>query len=140
MAKQVITGATLSLGGTDYSAQVDNAEINVSIKEGDTTNFAGSGWEEFVAGMKGFTLTVNFKKDADLSGLDAAIWTEINSGDCIMTFATKTTTAAISTSNPEYQGSVLVTEWQSGPGQLGNVHGGSVTFKGTGSITRDVTP
>lgn len=139
MAKQVIKAGYVTLGGTDYSAQLDNAALNIEIETGDSTNFAGSGWKEFLPGLKSFGLELNFKKDADLSGLDAAIQTAID-GAGTLAFAIRLSSGAISTSNPEYTGTVVITSWMQGPGQLGQIFGGSVTWQGTGAITRDTTP
>lgn len=139
MAKQVVKVGYVTLGGVDYSAQIDNAALNIEIETGDVTNFAGSGWKEFVPGLKSFALELNFKKDALLSGLDAAVQTAID-GAGTLAFAVRLSSGAISTDNPEFQGTVVVTSWMQGPGQLGQVFGGSVTWQGTGAIVRDVTP
>lgn len=140
MAKTVIKGGYFTLGGQDYSAFVDSVELQVEIAEGNTTNYAGNGWEEFLAGMKSFQLSVNWKKDADLSTIDAALWTAIEGATGTLAFALRHSSGAIATTNPEYQGTVLVTNWNSGPGQIGQVYGGQNTWRGTGAITRDVTP
>lgn len=135
MAKQVVKVGYLTLGGVDYSAQIANASINVDIETGDTTNFAGSGWKEFVPGLKGATLEIEFKKDADMSGLDAAVWTAIGSTGTLA-FVGKLANATTSATNPKWTGTVVITAWTAGPGQLGQVFGGSVSWTVTGAVTR----
>lgn len=140
MAKQVIKVGVVTLGGVDYSAQIANASIEITVEEGDTTNYAGDGWKERVAGLKSYQLNLEFKKDALLSGLDAAIRAVINGATGLTAWTSKMTSGAISTDNPEFSGSVLVTNWNTGPGPLGQVYGGSVTWPGSGAVAVDVTP
>lgn len=139
MAKQVVKVGYVTLGGTDYSAQIANASLNIDVETGETTNYAGNGWKEFVQGLKSATLEIEFRKDAALSGLDAAINTAI-AGTGILAAAVRLSSGAISTDNPEFQFNVLVTSWMEGPGALGQVYGGSVTWTVTGAIVRDTTP
>lgn len=135
MAKQVVKVGSVKLGGNDYSAQIANASINIDIETGDTTNFAGDGWKEFAPGLKGATLELEFKKDADMSGLDAAVWTAIN-GAGTLSFEAKLSSASTSAANPKWTGTVLITSWSVGPGQLGQVFGGSASWTITGAVTR----
>lgn len=140
MAKAVIKGGVFTLGGQDYSAFVSSVEVQVEIAEGNTTNYAGDGWEEFLAGMKSYNVAIEWKKDFDLSTIDAAVWAAINGATGVLAWTLKKDSGALAADNPEYQGNVLVTNWSSGPGQIGQVFGGSNTWRGTGAITRDIVP
>lgn len=141
MAKKVIkTGYVELPAGTDRSSLIANCSINIEVEEGNSDNYAGNGWHEFLQGMLGYSLEIEFKKDADLSTLDSAIWTVLTNGTGTLTWLAKMENAAKSDANAEYTGTVLVTGWNTGPGPLGQVYGGSVTWRGTGAIVRDTTP
>jgi len=136
MAKLVITAGYLNLGGTDYSAQTSEARLTVNLETADSTSFGDSGWRTHIGGLKAGSLSVTFKKDSDLSGLDSAIWTEINSGDGIMTFEIRQDSGSVTASNPKYTGSIIVSEWQPVAGAVGELFQGSHTWQVTGAITR----
>lgn len=137
MAKKVIKGAFLSLGGTDYSAQVKSATLTISASEVDVSNFATGDWSEMlVANLKG-TLAIEWVKDADLSGLDAAMWTALGT-DAGVTFALRVDDAAKSPTNPEFTGTVKVTTWGVG-GSVGQAFGGSTSWPVSGAVTRSTS-
>jgi hypothetical protein len=142
MAKQVVTAGYLTLGATDYSAQVANASLTLNVEEGDTTNYASSGWKSRVAGLIDGQLAISFKQDSDLSGLEAAVWTAsaFSGGAGTIAFAARKSSDAIGAANPEYQGTVLITQLIVGPRQLGQVLGQDVTWPTTGSVIRDIQP
>lgn len=136
MAKRVITATQVTLGGTDRTALVRSAELSIESDAPETTNMASGGWREFLGGLKGFTLSIEFVRDADLSGLDSDIWTEFDSGDSIMAFVVQPTGDALGPTNPTYSGSVVITDWAPITGAVGDVFSNSVSWQGTGTITR----
>ena len=139
MAKTAITGTDIELGGTDYSAQISEWALELEGDQEDITNFESAGWKEFTVGLLSATLRLTFIKDADLSGLDAAIYTAFAARSSVTFAALVDGGSAIATTNPEYQGSVKITSWAPGA-QVGKVMGGQVSWPVTGAITRDVTP
>lgn len=139
MAKRVIKGAYLALGAgpTDYSAQVKGATLTISGPEVDVSNFATGDYSEILCGLLKASLQIEFVKDADLSGLDAAVFAALGS---TLAFRLRLDAGAIAATNPEYQGNCVITSWSPIGGSVGQAFGGSVTWPCTGSIVRDVTP
>lgn len=139
MAKQVIKGAYLALGAgpTDYSAQVKGATLTISGPEVDVSNFATGDYSEIICGLLKASLQIEFVKDADLSGLDAAVFAALAS---TLAFRLRLDDGAIAAANPEYQGTCVITSWSPIGGSVGQVFGGSVTWPCTGAIVRDTTP
>lgn len=137
MAKRVVTGTYLTLATVSYAAQIDEASLEMESDVQDVTNMASGGWKEFLGGLKSFKLTVSFKKDSDLSGLDAAMFAAFGTA---IAFALRGTSDAIAAANPEFQGSILVSKWTPIAGKVGEVFGGSYTWEGTGALVRDITP
>lgn len=137
MAKEALTGVIVTIGGTDYSSQISSVGLPITVDELDSTNFAGTGWKEMVAGLKGGQFTLNLKKDSDLSGLDAAMWTALGTSVAI---TVQKEAGTLSTSIPQFQFNVIISNWDSINGAVGALHENSVTWPITGAVTRDVTP
>lgn len=136
MAKQVVKVGYVTLATVDYSALIESAELVFDAETGDTSNYASAGWKENAPGMKSGTLNINFKKDGDLSGLDAALYTIFN-GTGTAAFVAAPTSSAASSSNVHYSGTVVVTQMTTGPGPLGQVYAMSVSWPLTGAPTRN---
>ena len=139
MAKIVVTGTYWTLATVDYSAQVRSAGLTLNGPEVDVTNMGSAGWREFLSGVKAGQLDVDLVKDNDLSVLDSAVWTNFSAGTATA-FTLQQTSGAKSTSNPSYEGSVIITTWQPIMGAVGGAFGGSISWPTTGAITRDTTP
>lgn len=136
MAKRVIKTAYLALGGTEYSSQFDSIELSLEADEVDATTFGSGGVKEFLQGLRSAKLTANAKMDADLSGLDAAIYAVYNHASAnTMTFEVRAENTTVGATNPKWTGSVLITQY--GPMvKLGEIHGRSFSFTVTGAVTR----
>lgn len=137
MAKLVITAAFLTLATVDYTDEISECTLDLEVDQQDVTNMDSAGWTELIGGIKSGTLNINFKKDADLSGLDSAIFAALGT---VIAFAIRQADTAIATTNPEYQGSVLISQWQPVAGAVGQVFEGSVGWPTSGAVVRDVTP
>lgn len=137
MAKFVVTATQLTLATVAYQAQLAEATLTIDVAELDATNMASGGYTEPIGGLKSGSLAVTFKKDSDLSGLDAAMFA---ANGTVIAFTLKQTAAAISTSNPEYQGFVFINGWTPIAGKVGDLNEASYTWKTSGAIVRDVTP
>lgn len=136
MAKKVVKAAYLALGGTDYSAQIKGVELQIDAPEVDVTNMGSGGWNETLQGIKSGSLRIDFIKDADLSGLDAAIWAAITGSSGQLAFEVRLDSGAVAPANPKYTGTVSITQWMPVAGQVGAAFGGQVTWPTTGAITR----
>lgn len=136
MAKLVVKAQYLELpAGTDRSAQVKGVTLTIDAPEVDTTNMASGGWFEALGGIFKGTLAVEWVKDADLSGLDAAMFAALGA---TQTFLIRQTSAALGADNPKYTGSVLVTQWSPIQGSLGAAFGGSTSWTTTGTVSRAI--
>jgi hypothetical protein len=98
----------------------------------------GDAWEEYTGGQKTGTVAVTFLDDFAASSVDATTWSAFNTGTPVA-FATKPTSAAISTTNPEFQFNILPSAYQMG-GELNTMAQKQLTYPITGAITRDITP
>lgn len=133
MAKTVVKNFTITIGGTDYAAQVKGRELAITFEEHDVTNADSGTDREFIAGLSSYDFTVQLVKDGDLSGLDAAMWAARGTS---VAWTTKQTDASTSAANPQYSGNAIVMNWSPFSGEVGSLFVGELKLKGTGAITR----
>lgn len=136
MAVFALTSEVVTLNSQDISAWCKSATLTVDAAQLDTTDFASGGWVEMIGGLKSGQLQLELMDDVAVGEIDADIWGIIGT---VVAFTLKPTNAAISTSNPEYQGNVLITGWSIG-GAVGDLATKSLSFPLSGAITRDTTP
>ncbi len=134
MAVYAMTATQVTLNAEDRTSDVASVAISVSAEQLDTTNMGSSGWKSFIGGLKEGTITLTFHDDFADNALDEDVFALLGT---VATVAVKPTASAISATNPEFQFSCLVTEWNFG-GEVGSLAQKSVTWPITGAITRDV--
>ena len=132
MAKLVLTDVVTTIGGTDYSANINQVEISVSADEVDTTAF-GSSWRTSTNGLKSGTFTVSFHADYAAAAIDSALWGLFGSA---ATVVVKPAGTAVSASNPSYTFLVNVNNLTPVSGAVGDLAVANVTWGVTGPITR----
>lgn len=137
MAIMALTAAYISIAGTTYHDRGFKCTLSVDVDEKETTTFASLGWKEVIGGLKSGSLELSFRNDHADDNIDEDIWAILGT---VVAFAVRHTQSAISTNNPEYQGSVLVKEWKPINGAVGDVNELDLSWPTSGSITRDVSP
>jgi len=133
MSIYALTSQVITINSVDYSDHLKAATLTVDAAQLDTTDFASGGWVEQIGGLKSGTLALEFMDDVADNDVDEELWALLGT---VVTFTIKPATGA---SNPEYQGSVLITSHSIG-GAVGDLATKSLSFPVSGSITRDVTP
>jgi len=136
MSIYALTSQVITINSVDYSDHLKAATLTVDAAQLDTTDFASGGWVEQIGGLKSGTLALEFMDDVADNDVDEELWALLGT---VVTFTIKAATGSISASNPEYQGSVLITSHSIG-GAVGDLATKSLSFPVSGSITRDVTP
>ena len=135
MAKYVVTGNNVDIGGTDVSASVARAELTITSTEVDVTDFASDGFTEVVGGLKSGSLSLDFHTDFGAGALNTVL-TE----DLVGTLVTITLIAGngstVSATTPSYAGSYLINSISPVSGAVGDLSTFSVTFPLSGSITK----
>lgn len=136
MAVYALTSQVVTVNSVDYSDHLKSATLTVDAAQLDTTDFASGGWVEMIGGLKSGQLALEFMDDVADNDVDEELWALLGT---VVAFTIKATNGAISASNPEYQGNVLITGHSLG-GAVGDLATKSLTFPTSGSITRDITP
>lgn len=136
MAVFSLTAQVVTLNSVDYSDHLKSAVLTLDAAQLDTTDFASAGWVEMIGGLKSGTLALNFMDDVADNDVDEELFALLGT---VVAFTVKPVSGTTGTSNPEYQGSVLVTGHSVGGG-VGELAQKSLTFPTSGAVVRDVTP
>lgn len=137
MAVFALINEYITFNAVDLSDHGKAGTITAEGEQLDSTTF-GDSWREYIMGLKGGSVAIQFLDDFASGSVDATIWSAFNTGTAVAV-AIRPVNAAISTTNPEYQFNVLPNQWNLG-GSLGELAGKTLTFPITGAITRDTTP
>lgn len=132
MAKLVLTDVVTTIGGTDYSANINQVEISVSADEVETTAF-GSSWRTSTSGLKSGTFTVSFHQDYAAAAIDGSLWSLFGSAATVVVKPNGGTAGA---SNPSYTFVVNVNNLTPVSGAVGDLAVSNVTWPITGAVTR----
>jgi len=133
VAKKTIKAMDVEIGGVDYSDQISSAQLVVNLDTSDVTTFGDDGAQKMVGGIIRGNVNITFQKDADLSVLDADLWSKL--GEEVAVNLLLDGDAAIGVTNPEFQGTFLVNGHEFGGG-VGQPHSHSVSWPVSGAITR----
>jgi len=133
----VFTNSYFMLNSVDLSAKVRSSQLNGTADQQDKTAM-GKTARCYLVGLLDGSVAVEFNDDMAVGSVDATIYAAW-AARVPVTFAWRADAGAISTSNPEYQGSLLVTQWNIGA-SVGIIATKSLTWPTSDSLTRDTTP
>ncbi len=129
----VLLDATLSVANNDLSAWCKKIELKDTIEAKKTTTFRSGGAEENKGGLESYEAAITFNQDYDASALDSIMWALRRA---VVTFAARAQQSAVTSSNPQYSGSLLITEWVPIAGSVGDLGEVDVTYPGSGPLAR----
>jgi len=133
MAIFALTDGSLVINSVDLSDHAKSISTDVEVVELRTTAM-GDTWETVIGGLKSGQLQVEFYNDHAASSVDATLWAALGT---VVTFVFKTSSGAVSATNPSYSGSILI-----GGHTVGGGHGDtpmvSRSYTTSGAITRAV--
>jgi hypothetical protein len=135
MAIFVATDFSVSINGsTALNSYLTQVELKASANDITTTAF-GSAWVTRVAGLKEGSLTLQFNQDYAAATVDATLWGTIGLGSNA-TVVVKPTSSAVSTANPSYTVTCLVTDLTPVSGNIGDLSTFSITWPTNGTVVR----
>ena len=126
----------VTLNSVDLSDQVTAATINQTFDELETTSMGGNGSHTFVKGLESSTVTLDFLNSYAASEVATTLQSAYGT---TVTLTIKTTSAAVSATNPEYQTTVLINNLTPVSGSVGDLSTQSITFTCNSPIVVDVT-
>lgn len=128
----VITDAVLIIGANTISDHADKVELPITVDIVETTAF-GQTYKTKAPGLKSAMLNISLINDFSTSNLDSIMFPLIGT---TQTFAIRATSAATSTSNPAYTGSVIIGGWTPFTGSIGTLVKVDYSWETTGTIGR----
>jgi hypothetical protein len=133
VTKIVLLDAQLSINNNDLTSYCSKIELSDEFEDKDVTTFASGGAMEVLGGLEKFEAAITFKQSYTAAQLDSIMWLLRRS---VVTFSSRADDAAVGTSNPQYQGSILINKWVPIAGSVGDVAEVDVTFPGSGPLAR----
>ena len=131
---QVITNASITIGGVDLSSSIRKVTLSSSRAELDTTTFGSTG-KRRVAGLADNKVSLDFNQDFSASSVEASIYTLLGT---TTTIVIKPLGATVSATNPSYTFTALVTDWTPLDVQVGDLASATISGPIDGTITKAV--
>ena len=135
MATFAFIDARIELNSVVMSAMATSVTLKVNADELEDTAF-GDTFRTRLGGLKDWTVDVDFNSDFAASQVDQTLFPLLGT---LVTIKLRPTSAAIGTTNPEYSGSVLITEYTPLDGGVGDLAKVSVSWPGSGVLARATT-
>ena len=139
MAIFLSNGVVVTLNSVDLSANVTSATINRVFEELEISAMGDSS-RKYTKGLETSTITLDFLNDNAASGAGSVRAALQAAWGTTVPITLKQTSAAISTTNPEYQSTILVNNTTDINGAVGDISSQSITFTCNSPIVVDVTP
>jgi hypothetical protein len=132
LAKFVATDYKVTINGTNLSTSLASVELPIEIDEQETTAF-GSEWRTRIAGLKSGSITLEFHQDFAAGALDSILWPLLGTNATVVVVPTSGT---VTSSNPSYTGSFLVTQYTPYASTVGDLATVSISWPLSGALTR----
>ena len=139
MAIFLSNGVVVTLNSVDLSANVTSATINRVFEELEISAMGDSS-RKFTKGLETSTITLDFLNDNAASGAGSVRAALQAAWGTTVPITLKQTSAVVSTTNPEYQSTILVNNTTDINGAVGDISSQSITFTCNSPIVVDVTP
>ncbi len=136
MAHLVLTSAVVSVAGADLSDHVRSVNVEYTAEDVDDTDMASGGTRERLGGLKDYTVTIEFAQDYAASEVDATLFSNVGA---LIAWSGRPTDAAISATNPSFNGTALLTSYAPLAGAVGELATTSITLPGSGTLTRSTS-
>ena len=139
MAVVLSNGVQVTLNSVDLSDHVTSATINRVFEELEISAM-GDTARKYTKGLETSTITLDFLNDNAASGAGSVRAALQAAWGTTVPITLKQTNALVSTTNPEYQSTILVNNTTDINGAVGDISSQSITFTCNSPIVVDVTP
>jgi hypothetical protein len=131
-APYVLLDASVTLNAVDLSLWGNKLTFGVAANEVNADAFGSNGWGTSLAGIKKWTVSIDFEQDfTATSGLNAILWPLLATNFPIVI---KPTSAAVSTSNPKWSGTVSMLTYSPLDASIGALSTTTVNLTGQGIL------
>jgi hypothetical protein len=126
----------ITVGTAVLSTSLASVTLDITADEVETTAF-GSSYRTRIGGLKDASVSLDFHQDFGAGSIDALLFPLLGSTVAVKIVPTSGT---VTSSNPEYSMSCLVTQYQPFAGAVGDLATLSVTWPVSGEVTRATAP
>ena len=139
MAVFLSNGVQVVLNSVDLTDHVTSATINRVFEELEISAM-GDTARKYTKGLETSTITLDFLNDNAASGAGSVRAALQAAWGTTVPITLKQTNAVVSTTNPEYQSTILVNNTTDINGAVGDISSQSITFTCNSVIVVDTTP
>ena len=132
MAEFMLNNASVTINSVDLSSYVTSVTLSQSADSLETTAMGDSA-RTFIAGLTNGTIDIDFNADFAASKTEATIFPLVGTTTAVVV---KPVDASVSATNPSYTFNVVVTEWDTLNGSIGELATHSVSWQIAGAITK----
>lgn len=135
MAKFVLKNAFFSIAAVDLSDHVESITINYGAETPDMTSMQDN-TRRRLPGLIDWTVDVNFRQDFAAANVDATMFPLV--GATVSALVIRPDAGVVSATNPEFQGNVLVGQYNPIAGTVADTANAATVLTGDGTLTRAV--
>jgi hypothetical protein len=132
MAKFAATDYKITVGGIDFSTNLNSVELSQEADDLETTAF-GQSWRSRIGGLNNASITLNFMQDFAAGSVDATLNPLLGS---IATVIIQSASGTVSATQPKYTATCLVTAYSPFASSVGDIATLSVTWPVSGTVVR----
>jgi hypothetical protein len=132
MAEFMLNNASVTINSVDLSSYVTSVTLSQSADSLETTAMGDSA-RTFIGGLTNGTVDIDFNADFAASKTEATIFPLVGTTTAVVV---KPVDASVSATNPSYTFNVVVTEWDTLNGSIGELATHSVSWQIAGAITK----
>lgn len=132
MASFAFTDARVEVNSVVLSTFVRSVTLNVEAEDLEDTAM-GDTYRSRIGGLKDWSVDIEFNQDFAAAAVDVTLFALLGT---VVAVKVRPTSAAISTTNPEYSGNVLISEYNPLDGSVGDLATTSVSWPGAGTLSR----
>ena len=137
MAKHVIKTPQIEVNGKDLSDHLTDVSLTYEADEIESTSSGTTVNDKtFIAGLRSWKVDATLQQDYDALSVDATLFSLVGADP--FTIKVRPTSAVKGATNPSFEGSAILLSYPPMSGAVGEMAKVSVSFRGTGALTRSV--
>ena len=135
MAKSIFKNVFLSVNGVTLSDRVRTVTLEYGAEIQDSTAH-GSNSRTRLAGLKDWSLSIEWLQDYAAANVDATLWPLV--GAAAFAIILRPDAGVVGAANPQFTGNAVLESYQPMGGTVGDVHMSPSVLRGDGDLARAV--
>ena len=135
MAEFMLNNASVTINSVDLSSYVTSVTLSQSADSLETTAM-GDTARTYIGGLTNGTVDIEFNADFAAAKTEATIYPLVGTTTAVVV---KPVDASVSATNPSYTFNVVVTEWDTLNGSIGELATHSVSWQIAGAIVKSTS-